>query len=102
MYTIITIFGTSLGKPENVVQLGTSFELLGITFAHMMDNMDCNYDKCLKSMRDKLNLWRFRHMTIFSKITVIKTLFAKIHPHMNFRNCKRVGIFSNAEQQPCS
>ena len=52
----------------------TSFELLGITFVQAVENMDCNYDKCLKSMRDGLNSWRFRHLTIFGKITVITTL----------------------------
>ena len=52
----------------------TSFELLGIVFNQTLDKMDCNYDKCLKIMHDELNSWQFRHLTIFGKITVTKTL----------------------------
>ena len=67
-----------LGKPEYVDQLGvkwcSSFKLLGITFDQTLDNMECNYDKCLKSMKDELHSWKFRHLTIFCKITVIKTM----------------------------
>ena len=47
--------------------------MLGIQFDQTLCNKECNYEKCLKSMRDELNSWRFRHPTIVGKITVIKT-----------------------------
>ena len=79
--TYITIFGKSLRKLEYVEQLNikwcTSFELLGIQFDQTLDNMECNYDKCLKSMRDELNSLRFRHLNCFGKITVIKAFCLK-------------------------
>ena len=53
--TYITIFGSRFGKLVYVDQLGikwcSSFKLLGITFNQTLSNMECNYDKCLKSMK---------------------------------------------------
>ena len=76
--TYRTIFGKSLRQLEYVVQLGkkgcTSFELLGITFNQSLDKMECNYEKCQKRIKDKLNSWGSRHLTIFGEITVIKTM----------------------------
>ena len=36
--------------------------------------MHSNYDKANDSIQKVLNSWRFRYLTIFGKITVIKTL----------------------------
>ena len=68
----------SLGKPWYEEQLGikwcTDFELLGIGFDQTLSRMDNNYDRCLKSMKDELNSWRFRHLTVFDKVTIFKTM----------------------------
>ena len=68
--TYSTIFGESLRQPKYVEKLGikwcTSFELLGgIQFDQILD-------------------WRFRHLTSFGKITVIKTLFLPKFTHITF------------------
>ena len=34
--------------------------------------MECNYDRGIKNMRDIANSWKFRYLTIFGKLTVIK------------------------------
>ena len=36
--------------------------------------MDKNYDKAVESIRRELNSWKYRYLTIFGKITVIKML----------------------------
>ena len=76
--TYLSIFGENLGAPECVerqgIKLCTSFTLLGITFDQTLNMMDRNYDECSKKVRDKLNSWRFRYLTVFGKITVIKNM----------------------------
>ena len=52
----------------------TDFELLGIAFDQTLSRMDNNYDKSLKNMKDKLNSWQSRHLIVFGKITVIKSM----------------------------
>ena len=36
--------------------------------------MDRNYDKAIESIRKELSSWKYRYLTIFGKVTVIKTL----------------------------
>ena len=36
--------------------------------------MNTNYDKAIDSIRKEVNSWKFRFLTIFGKITVIKTM----------------------------
>ena len=36
--------------------------------------MDRNYDKAVELIRRALNSWKYRYLTIFGKITVIKML----------------------------
>ena len=75
--TQLTIFGKRLAKPRLVETLNikwcTSFRLLGIQFNNTLSDMDSNYDKGIKEMREISNSWKFRYLTIFGKITVIKT-----------------------------
>ena len=52
----------------------TDFELLGIMLDQTLSRMDNNYDGCLKSLKDKLNSWHFRHIMVFGKVTIIKTM----------------------------
>ena len=76
--TYLSIFGVNLRMPECVerlrIKLFPSFTLLIITFNQMLNMMDRNYDKCFKKVKDKLNSWRFRYLTVFGIITVIKTM----------------------------
>ena len=50
------------------------FKLLGIHFDVTLSKMLLNYDKAIESIRKELSSWRHRFLTIFGKITVIKTL----------------------------
>ena len=36
--------------------------------------MDCNYEKGIQNMQNIANSWKFKYLTIFGKITVIKTI----------------------------
>ena len=49
------------------------FRLLRIQFCNVLSDMDINYEKGIKNMQDIGNNWNFRYLTIFSKLTVIKT-----------------------------
>ena len=49
------------------------FRLLGIQFCNILSNMECNHEKGVQNMRDIANNWKFKYLTIFGKITVIKT-----------------------------
>ena len=65
-------------QPEYVEQFGikwcTKFELLGIESDNILSDMDRNYEKYFHSMQDVMNSWKFWHLSIFGKLTVIKTL----------------------------
>ena len=50
------------------------FKLLGIYFDVTLSKMLLNYDKAIKSVRKELSSWKHRFLTIFGKVTVIKTL----------------------------
>ena len=75
----------NISRPEYVEQLGikwcTKFELLGIEFDNMLRDMDRNYEKYFHSMQDVMNSWKFWHLSIFGKLTVIKTLSSKTHTY---------------------
>merc|ERR1711888_384730 len=76
--TYVTIFGRQFDKPKFVDELRVNwcveFKLLGIYFDSSLSKMDKNYDKAVESIRRELNSWKYRYLTIFDKITVIKTL----------------------------
>ena len=74
-----TIFRKQSKQPEYVAQLDikwcSSFELLGVQFNQMLSEMDVNYNLCFRKVKDELNSLNFRHLTLFSRLTVIKRLF---------------------------
>ena len=76
--TYLTIFGKQHRRPRFVDELGIKwcleFKLLGIHFDVTLSKMLLNYDKAIESIRKELSSWRHRFLTIFGKITVIKTL----------------------------
>ena len=49
------------------------FRLLGIQFCNTLSNMDCNYEKGIQNMQDIADNRKFKYLTIFRKIMVIKT-----------------------------
>ena len=57
--------------------------------------MHLNYDKAIDSIRRELISWKYRYLTIFGKITVIKTLclpklnhIVSVVPNPNFAHLK--------------
>ena len=36
--------------------------------------MDSNFDSCFKKVKNELSSWKHRYLTVFGKITVIKTM----------------------------
>ena len=76
--TNLTIFGKKMEKPTFVDDLRikwcVEFKLLGIQFDCTLSNMHVNYDIALDAIRKEINSWKYRFLTIYGKITVIKTL----------------------------
>ena len=76
--TYLTIFGSHFKKPRFVDELSIKwcieFKLLGIHFDSTLSKMHINYDKAIDSIRKEINSWKFRFLTIFGKIIVIKTM----------------------------
>ena len=59
----------------SMVQISSPFRESGlkITFDRMLQNMDCIYEKGLNEIRKLINNWMYRSLSIFCKITVVKT-----------------------------
>ena len=76
--TYVNIFGRDHSKPKFVDELKikwcNSFELLGIHFDSTLTNMQKNYQIGLENVRRELHSWNNRYLTIFGKLTVIKTM----------------------------
>ena len=76
--TYLTVFGILTDKPKFISELGikwcTEFKLLGIHFDSTLSNMHVNYEKAIESVRREINSWKFRFLTIYGKVTVIKSL----------------------------
>ena len=74
----MTIFGRQLNKPRFVEELKIKwcqeFKLLGIHFDVMLTNMQKNFDIAVENVKKELHSWKFRFLTVFGKLTVIKTL----------------------------
>ena len=74
----MSVFGRDSKEPKFVEELKLkwckSFKLLGIHFDVTLSEMQTNYQIGLDSIRKELHSWKFRHLTIFGKLTVIKTL----------------------------
>ena len=52
----------------------TNFRLLGIDFNNNLDNMETNFHQKIEIIDKLLNCWIYRTLTVYGKITVIKTL----------------------------
>ena len=75
--TQLTIFGRKYSKPSFVDRLRikwfSTFKLFGIQFCNTLTDMHNDYQKGIQNMRDVANNWKFCYLTLFGKITVIKT-----------------------------
>ena len=76
--TYLTIFGKHFEKPKFVDELNikwcVKFKLLGIHFDSTLSKMYVNFNNAIDSIKKEINSWKFRFLTIFGKITVIKNL----------------------------
>lgn len=61
----------------------TSFKLLGIQFDNNLDNMELNINYNIEQMQKILNNWRYRHLTPYGKITIIKSLALSKLTHLS-------------------
>ena len=52
----------------------TEFKLVGLNFDQCLEKMDRNYLDCFDKVKKELSSWRHRFLTVFGKITVIKTM----------------------------
>ena len=52
----------------------SKFRLLGIDFHSSLDGMECNFDSKIEEIEKLLNCWIHRTLTVYGKITVIKSL----------------------------
>ena len=72
------MFGKLADKPRFVEDLRIKwckeFKLLGIYFDSTLSKMHVNYENAIESVRKEINSWKFRFLTIFSKVRVIKTM----------------------------
>ena len=74
----LSIFGPGLGCPKFVDMFGikwsTEFKLLSLNFDQWLDKMERNYLDCFDKVKKELSSWRHIFLTVFGKITVIKTM----------------------------
>ena len=71
--TSMCIFKKRRFVDELSIKWCVEFKLLGIHFDSTLPKMHINYDKAIDSIRKKINSWIFGFLTIFEKVTVIKT-----------------------------
>ena len=99
--TYLSIFGASLGCPRFVNTLGikwsTELKLLGLNFDQCLDKMDRNYYDCFDKVKKELNSWQHIFLTVFGKITVIKTMcipkfthIATVIPNLSIGQIKEI------------
>ena len=84
--TYLNIFGQESPEPPYVKELGLNycneFTLLGITYDSTLTKMMCNYEAGLRKLEIVANDWRHKYLTIFGKITVVKTFMLSILSHV--------------------
>ena len=72
------MFGKLVEKPSFVNELNikwcVDFKLLGIQFDSTLEKMYVNYDIALEAVRKEINSWKYRFLTIYCKVTVIKNV----------------------------
>ena len=85
----------------------TEFKLLGINFDQTLDLIDNNYEDCFEKVKSELSSWKHRFLTVFGKITVIKTMclskfthIATVIPSLSLKRIKDIerefDIFQNS------
>merc|ERR1711891_129781 len=76
--TNLTVFGKQIEKPTFVDELKikwcVEFKILGIYFDSTLSKMHVNYDIALDAVRSEINSWKYRFLTIYGKVTVMKNL----------------------------
>ena len=76
--TYLTIFGKMCKKPTFVEELKikwcTEFKRLGIYFDVTLSKMQVNFENTIESVKKELHSWKYRFLTVFGKITVIKIM----------------------------
>ena len=88
-------------EPTYVKELGLNycneFTLLGIKFDSTLGSMICNYDEGIRKLETVVNDWRYKYLTIFGKITVVKTFMlsvlshvATVLPTLSQKYCKKI------------
>ena len=84
--TYVTVFGKKIPDPPYVGELGLkfcdSFTLLGVIFDPTLENMQVNYDEGVRKMEIVANDWKYKYLTIFGKLTVIKTFMLATLSHI--------------------
>ena len=75
--TYLVIFGEIHKKHKFVDELKikwrTEFKLLGIYFDVTLSKMQVNYERAVDAVKKELYSWKHRFLSVFRKITVIKT-----------------------------
>ena len=84
--TYINIFGKKSPEPTYVNELGLNycndFTLLGIKFDSTLSYMMCNYNEVIRKLETVVNDWRYKYLTIFGKLTVVKHFMLSILSHV--------------------
>ena len=61
-----------------------TFKLLGLKFDNKLEKMyDLNYEEGIKNIKKVINSWRYRHLTVYGKITIIKSLALSKLTHLS-------------------
>ena len=93
-------FGKDYNNRQNLCQdlvldWDTNFRLLGIDFNNNLENMETNFNKKIELIRKLLNCWIYRNLTVYGKLTIIKTLalsklsqLALVLPNLNKNQIK--------------
>ena len=60
--------------PDLKLDWAKEFTLLGMKFQNNLENMEVNFASKIEVIKKVLNCWFYRTLTVYGKITVIKTL----------------------------
>ena len=84
--TYVNIFGQQSPEPPYVKELGlrycNDFKLLGIKYDSSLSSMMCNYDEGIRKFETVVHDRRHKYLTIFGKITVVKTFMLSVLSHV--------------------
>ena len=83
--------------PDLKLDWTREFTLLGMKFQNNLENMEVNFNTKLEVIKKLLNCWFYRTLTVYGKITVIKTLalsklshLALVLPNLNNKKIKEI------------